>query len=128
MSKFEPILSELKDLESRLKSTTNRLWSIRLSLSSATHENRRESEFVRRRLAKREREEQQEFEKLLNRLNRVVSSGLDGSLIAFSSIDDVKTVASISRTIRYLHNSFAGLPLGQTWVRLNAALPAFSRN
>ncbi len=128
MSKFAPILSELKDLESRLKNTTNRLWSIRLSLSSAAKQDRTENDFVHRRLAKREREEQQEFEKLLNRLNRVVTSHLDGRLIAFSSIDDVKTVANISKTIRYLHNSFAGLPLGQTWMRLNAALPAFSRN
>lgn len=129
MSKFEPILNELKDLESRLKNTTNRLWSIKLSLASSRPTVTGQEEFMRRRLAKREKEEQQEFERLLNRLNRVISSHLDSSLIAFSSIQDVQTVASISKTIRYLHNSFAGeLPLGQTWAKLNAALPAFSRN
>ena len=129
MSKFDPILFELKDLQSRLKSTANRLWFIKLNMASAFQENGEEGEFLRRRLAKREREEQQEFEKLVNRLNRVVSLHLDGSLIAFSSLDDVETVANITKTIRYLHNSFAGDPtLGQTWAKLNAALPAFSRN
>jgi len=122
-------LNELKDLESRLKDTTNRLWSIKLSLAASKPMAMGHEEFMRRRLAKREKEEQQEFERLLNRLNRVISSHLDSSLIAFSSIQDVQTVASISKTIRYLHNSFAGeLPLGQTWAKLNAALPAFSRN
>lgn len=129
MSKFDAILTELKELQSRLKTTANRLWSIKLTLTSAAQEGKKDVDFLYRRLRKREREEQQEFEKLLNRLNRVVSSHLDSSLIAFSSIDDVQTVASISRTIRYLHNSFAGeFSLGQTWAKLNAVLPAFSRN
>jgi hypothetical protein len=129
VSKFAPILFELKELQSGLKDTANRLWSINLSLATSSKVRIGEEEFLRRRLAKREKEEQQEFEKLLNRLNRVISSHLDSSLIAFSSIEDVQTVANISRTIRYLHNSFAGeLPLGQTWAKLNAALPAFSRN
>jgi Skp family chaperone for outer membrane proteins len=129
MGKFDTILFELKDLQSRLKTTANRLWSIKLSLASAVQGGKAEVDFLHRRLVRREREEQQEFEKLLNRLNRVISSHLDSSLIAFSSIDDVKTVANISKTIRYLHNSFAGeLPLGHTWAKLNAALPAFSRN
>ncbi|HEX5037878.1 MAG TPA: hypothetical protein VFX30_12030 [bacterium] len=128
MNKFDTILNELKDLQSRLKNTANRLWSIKLTLTGAP-DGQAEAEFLRRRLMKREKEEQQEFEKLLNRLNRCISSHLDSSLIAFSSIEDVQTVASISKTIRYLHNSFAGeLPLGHTWAKLNAALPAFSRN
>jgi Skp family chaperone for outer membrane proteins len=129
MNKFDTILNELKDLQSRLKNTANRLWSIKLTLTGASQESQSDAEFLRRRLMKREKEEQQEFEKLLNRLNRCISSHLDSSLIAFSSIEDVQTVASISRTIRYLHNSFAGeLPLGHTWAKLNAALPAYSRN
>ncbi len=129
MNKFDSILQELKDLQSRLKTTANRLWTIKFSLSAARNEGPEGGDFLRRRLHKREREEQQEFERLVNRLNRVVSSHLDSSLIAFSSIEDVQTVASISRTIRYMHNSFAGESLlGQTWAKLNAALPAFSRN
>src|SRR6185295_3660793 len=101
---------------------------IKLTLTGAS-DGQAEAEFLRRRLMKREKEEQQEFEKLLNRLNRCISSHLDSSLIAFSSIEDVQTVANISKTIRYLHNSFAGeLPLGHTWAKLNAALPAYSRN
>jgi hypothetical protein len=129
MTKFDSILNELKNLQSRLKTTANRLWSIKFSLASVLHEDKEGGEFLRRRLQKREREEQAEFERLVNRLNRVVSSHLDSSLIAFSSIEDVQTVAHISRTIRYMHNSFAGeFLLGQTWAKLNAALPAFSRN
>jgi hypothetical protein len=129
MSRFAPVLDELRDLQSRLKATANRLWSIKLSLASAKKDGGSEQDFLLRRLAKREREEQVEFEKLLTRLNRVVSQNLDSSFIAFSSIDDVQTVARISKMIRYLHNSFAGeLPLGQTWAKLNAALPAFSKN
>jgi Skp family chaperone for outer membrane proteins len=128
-TKFDSILNELRELQSDLKTTANRLWNIKLSLAAAIQEGQGEADFLFRRLMKREREEQQEFEKFLNRLNRVISSHLDSSLIAFSSIEDVRTVADISRTIRYLHNSFAGeLPLGHTWVKLNAALPAFSRN
>jgi hypothetical protein len=124
MGKFDLILLELRDLQGGLKTTANRLWTIKLSLAGAG-----DGDFLSRRLMKREKEEQQEFEKLLNRLNRVISSHLDSSLIAFSSIEDVETVANISKTIRYLHNSFAGeLPLGQTWAKLNAALPAYSRN
>jgi len=129
MSHFDAVLDELKDLQSGLKSTANRLWTIKLSLAAAKRDGLSENEFLLRRLAKREREEQVDFERLLNRLNRVVSQNLDSSLIAFSSIDDVETVARISKMIRYLHNSFAGeLPLGQTWAKLNAALPAFSKN
>jgi len=129
MSRFNAVLDELRDLQSRLKSTANRLWTIKLSISASKKDGLAEEEFLPRRLAKREREEQVEFERLLTRLNRVVSQNLDSSLIAFSSIDDVETVARISKMIRYLHNSFAGeLPLGQTWAKLNAALPAFSKN
>ena len=129
MAEFDSILAELKDLQARLKMTANRLWAIKLSLSTALQEGLKEGDFLHRRLVRREREEQQDFERLLTRLNRIISSRLDSSLIAFSSIDDVQTVANISRTIRYLHNSFAGeLTLGQTWAKLNAALPAFSRN
>lgn len=129
MAKFDAILAELRDLQACLKATANRLWSIKLALSTALQEGRKDGDFLSRRLVRREREEQQDFEKLLMRLNRIISSRLDSTLIAFSSIDDVQTVANISRTIRYLHNSFAGeLALGQTWAKLNAALPAFSRN
>jgi hypothetical protein len=129
MGKFDLILLELRDLQGGLKTTANRLWTIKLSLATASQDGKGDGDFLSRRLMKREKEEQQEFEKLLNRLNRVISSHLDSSLIAFSSIEDVQTVANISKTIRYLHNSFAGeLPLGQTWAKLNAALPAFSRN
>jgi hypothetical protein len=129
VAKFDAILAELRDLQACLKATANRLWSIKLALSTALQEGRKDGDFLSRRLVRREREEQQDFEKLLMRLNRIISSRLDSTLIAFSSIDDVQTVANISRTIRYLHNSFAGeLALGQTWAKLNAALPAFSRN
>ena len=129
MSRFNSVLNELRDLQGRLKSTANRLWTIKLSLTAAEKDGAAEADFLLRRLAKREREEQVEFEKLVNRLNRVVSQNLDSSFIAFSSIDDVETVARISKMIRYLHNSFAGeVPLGQTWAKLNAALPAFSKN
>lgn len=129
MSRFTPVLNELRELQSRLKTTANRLWSIKLSLASASQEGQREGDFLRRRLGLREKQEQLEFEKLLNRLNRIVSQHLDSSLIAFSSIEDVETVAGISKTIRYIHNSFAGeFPLGQTWAKLNAALPAYSKN
>lgn len=129
MSRFNGVLDELRELQFRLKSTANRLWTIKLSLTAAKKDGVTEEDFLLRRLVKREREEQVEFERLLNRLNRVVSQNLDSSFIAFSSLEDVETVARISKMIRYLHNSFAGeLPLGQTWAKLNAALPAFSKN
>ncbi len=129
MSRFDSVLNELRELQSRLKMTANRLWSIKLSLASASQEGHTEGDFLPRRLTLREKEEQSEFERLLNRLNRLISQHLDSSLIAFSSIEDVETVSRISKMIRYIHNSFAGeLPLGQTWAKLNAALPAYSKN
>lgn len=128
-AKFNEVLDDLRDLESRLKAAANRLWAIKLSLASALEKGHAEADFLPRRLGNLEREEQQVFERLLNRLNRLISERLDSSLIAFSSMEDVATVASISRTIRSLHNAFAGeLSLGPTWARLNAALPAFSKN
>ena len=129
MTRFDLVLGELRSLESRLKAAANRLWVIKLSLAAAREAGQLETDFLPRRLTLVERQEQQAFERLLTRLNRLISDQLDSSLIAFSSLEDVATVASISRTIRSLHNAFAGeLSLGPTWVRLNAALPAFSKN
>lgn len=129
MTRFDLVLGELLSLESRLKAAANRLWVIKLSLASARESGHAETDFLPRRLTLVERQEQRDFERLLNRLNRLISEQLDSSLIAFSSLEDVATVASISKTIRSLHNSFAGeLSLGPTWARLNAALPAFSKN
>lgn len=129
MSRFDGVLNKLRSLQIRLQTTSNRLWSIKLSLASAFESGHQEDDFLPRRLVSREQEQQRVFEQLLSQLHRVIAAHLEGNLIAFSSLEDVQTVAQISKTIRYLYNSFAGEPpLSQTLARLNAALPSYSRN
>ena len=129
MSRFNTLLKELRDLQTRLQKTVNHLWAIKLALETAYHHGHADQDFLPRRLEVRAKEEQLEFELLLHRLNRLVSSQFDSTLIAFTSYEDVKTMARISQTIRYIHNSFAGEPpLGYTLARINSALPAYSKN
>ncbi len=129
MSRFSPLLKELKQLQAGLNATVNRIWSIKLATAAAYQHGHEPGAFLPRRLHLREQEEQLKFERMIHRLNRLISSQFDSTLIAFSSADDVKTVARISRTIRYIHNSFSGEPpLGFTLAKINSALPAYSRN
>lgn len=128
-NRFSSLLKELRGLQDRLQRTVNHLWAIKLALETAYHHGHEAGDFLPRRLVVRERQEQIEFERLLYRLNRMVSTQFDSALISFSSYEDVKTVARISKTIRYIHNSFAGEPpLGATWARINSALPSYSKN
>ena len=58
-----------------------------------------------------------------------LQSRLDSALIAFNSVEDVRTVLKIRKTIRYIQNAFAGeIPLAYTLARLNRVLPASSIN
>ncbi len=129
MSRFTNILRELRDLQSRLKSVVNEIWEYKLSLSTAYHAGHTVHDFLPRRILSRERASELEFEKLIHKLNRIISSHLDSTLIVFDSDEDVKTIMNISKTIRYIHNSFAGdPPLGQTLTKLQMTLPAYSKN
>lgn len=133
MSRFRLVFEELRRLQLRLILNINRLWSIRLSLVEAYQRGVSEAEFVPRRLAVRQKEEQARFERLLCDLNRVLSNHLDSALITFHSEEDVRTAMRIRSTIRYLQNALGGeLPLryalGSWSDRLNRSLPARSMN
>lgn len=125
-SHFDSIFEELSDLQSRLTLTVNRLWFIKSSLASATRRGHLETDFLPRRLISLEGEAQEIYQKLLHKL-RWITSHFDSALIAFNSVEDVKTVLKIRKTIRYIQNAFAGeIPLAYTLARLNRVLPASS--
>ncbi|MBI3541447.1 MAG: hypothetical protein HY073_04855 [Deltaproteobacteria bacterium] len=125
MSQFDSVFAELRRLQSRLKVSANRLWSLRSQISSAYFNEHQESDFLPRRLIQLKIQEQIKFDQCLSQLNFVISTRLDSAFIVFSSEEDVKTVAEIRRTIRYIRNAFAGeLHLGGAFAQLS--LPASS--
>src|SRR3990167_222947 len=119
-SRFDPVFRELSRIQSRLKSCVNRLWTIKASLAAAQRQGQQVHDFLPRRLSSLRRKEQVEFERLLRQFNRILSSHLDSSLIAFSSVEDVEAVLRIRATIRYIRNAFsAEIPVGRTLAHLN---------
>lgn len=129
MSRFDSILWELRKVQSRLKYLANEIWEIKFLLNSAYHRGCTDGDFLPRRLHHREMECGLEFERLVHKLHRIISAHLDSSLFVISSDDDLKTIMSINRTIRYIHNSFAGdPPVGETLSKLKMAFPAYSQN
>lgn len=120
MSRFDYAFQALNFLQSRLKGSANRLWSIQSSLANAYTQGLKENDFLPRRLINRKREEQYKFEKLIDELNSVVASHFGRHFIAFSSPDDVQTVINIRKTIQYIKNAYSSEPaLLDTLARLN---------
>jgi len=129
MSRFDTVLDHLKSLQSHLKVTGNRLWTINLAISQCHKEGHEDRDFLPRRLIVRRHEEQIRFDHLLQELNLIISSHLDSALIVFSSEEDVDAAAGIRQTIRYIQNAFAGeLSLHQSLTKISMALPAGSKN
>ena len=129
MSRFESILEELNLLESQFKGTVNRLWAVRSNLKIAHAAGHRENDFLPRRLQRVHLEEKRKLDLLIMRLNLVISTRLDSAFIAFSSVEDVRSMVAIRRSIRYIRNAFANeLHLGYTLNRLDMALAATSQN
>ena len=110
MSHFQSVFSELRDLESRLKTTVNRLWSIRLALASAYRQGQHESDFLPRRMMSLKRTEQVRFERLLHRLNRILSTALDSTFVLFTSAEEAQAATHLRKTLRYIQNAFVGDP------------------
>ena len=124
MSRFDAVFEELRLLQSRLKTTVNRLWFIKISLDSAYRCGHTESDFLPRRLVSQRKEAQEEYKRLLQCLNRLISSQLDSAFVVLNSHEDEKTLKQIRSTIRYIQNAFAvELPLRRTLARLNTLLP-----
>jgi len=120
LSRFDSAFQALNFLQSRLKGTANRLWSIQSSLASAYTQGLKETDFLPRRLINRRREEQYKFEKLVDDLNTVVKSHFGRHFVAFSSPEEVRTVMNIRRTIQYIKNAYSNEPtLLDTLARLN---------
>lgn len=129
MSQFQSVFKDLRALQFKLKVTVNRLWSIRLALSSAYRRGQKESDFFPRRLNEIKKEEQMKYDQLLYQLSHLISTHLDSAFISFESPEDVQVVLGIRKTIRYIRNAFvSGQPIGSTLARLNMALPASSNN
>lgn len=123
MTRFQPIFSELRKLQQDLQETVDRLWRIKLSLSSFYSSGQSIGDFMPRRLVACRREEQSKFQKMMERLNHLVIRHLDGSIVVYQSREDQEAVEEIRKTIRTLCNSFAGdLPLGENLARLNLTL------
>ena len=100
------VSKQLNELQARLMETVNRLWAIRLSLSSAYRQGFGAEDFLPRRLRTFEQEEEMKFGTLLQQVNFLISTQLDSTLIPLSSEEDVKTVTDLKRTIRYIRNAF----------------------
>lgn len=123
MSRFDSAFRELNVLQSELQGRANRLWFIQSSLSEAYTQGLKENDFLPRRLLRRRKEEQREFETLIDQLNTVVSSHFGRHFIAFSSTEDVETVMNIRKTIRYIKNAYSSDPmLLQTLTKLSRVL------
>lgn len=124
MSKFTPVYKEIKDLEGRLKKSANQLWDLQHQLTEAYDQGLAESDFLPRRLISLKRDEQLIFEKLLHKLNTLINHHLSKDFIVFSSVEDIQTMISIRRTMKYIKNAFsAEATLVETLEKLNKALP-----
>lgn len=124
MSRFDAVFEELRLLQSRLKTTVNRLWFIKISLDAAYRCGHKETDFLPRRLFSQKREAQEEYKRLIQCLNHLISSRLDSAFVILSCHEDEKTLRQIRKTIRYIQNAFAvELPLRRTLARLNTLLP-----
>lgn len=120
---FKRVFRELNFLQSNLQDTCNRLWNINIAISDAYQHGAERSDFLPRRLLIRKREEQVQFEKLVEQLQRTISIHLDSSLLVFDNVEDQKDAIRIRKTIRYIQNAFAHEPpLQQAWIRLNQVL------
>src|SRR5215471_12402340 len=125
MNRFDSAFQELNFLQSRLKGAANRLWVLQSSLASAFTQGLNENDFLPRRLQNLKRQEQYQFEKLIDQLNGVVSSYFHRHFIAFSSVEDIQTVMNIRKTIQYIKNAYSSDPaLIDTLARLNTIFQA----
>lgn len=124
MSKFTPVYKEIKALEAKLKKTANHLWDLQHQLTEAYDQGLNKSDFLPRRILLRKQEEQLLFEKLLFKLNKIINHHLSKDFIIFSSVEDIQTMISIRRTIKYIKNAFsAESTVVETLEKLNKALP-----
>lgn len=124
MSKFTPVYKEIKALEAKLKKTANKLWDLQHQLTEAYDQGLTEGDFLPRRILLRKQEEQLVFEKLLHKLNGLINYHLSKDFIVFSSVEDIQTMMSIRRTMKYIKNAFSSEPaLVETLEKLNKALP-----
>ena len=123
-SNHNAIFEQLRTLQLRLQATVNRLWSIKLALTSAYRYGHQEYDFLPRRLSFLKKEEQLKFDQLLRQLNFLVSTKLDSALIALDNSHDMLAMVKIRKTIRYIQNAFVGdLSLRQSLTQINTLLP-----
>lgn len=124
MSKFAPVYKEIKELEAKLKKAANSLWDLQHQLTEAYSQGLKESDFLPRRVRLRKQDEQLIFEKLLFKLNNLITNHLSENFIVFSSEEDIQMMIRIRRTIKYIKNAFSAEPaLVETLEKLNKALP-----
>lgn len=114
----------MKDLEAKLKKSANVLWDIQHSLTEAYSQGLNESDFLPRRILNRKKEEKIIFEKLITKLTQLINYHLHKDFIIFNSVDDIQTMMSIRRTIKFIMNAFSAEPvLIETLEKLNKAIP-----
>ncbi len=124
MSKFTPVYKEIKALEAKLKKVANSLWDLQHQLTEAYDQGLSKDDFLPRRILLRKQEEQLVFERLLHKLNNLINYHLSKDFIVFSSVEDIQTMISIRRTMKYIKNAFSSEPtLVETLEKLNKALP-----
>ncbi len=124
MSKFQPILSELKSLQAQFTKVTNHIWGLKRSYLILLRQGMKEDDFLPRRTKSLEEQASQEFQKLYSKLQHIIQNHFDDEFFLLDSDSDVEAIRMIILSMRYIHNAFAGEPpVGETLARLNAALP-----
>ncbi len=129
MNPFITASKKLTGLQSQLQKNANRIWWIQSSILQAYRRGHRENDFLPRRLHSIKNEEQVQFKKLIQQLHHLVTTYFDQDFIAFSSVQDVKTVMNIRKTIRYIKNAYtADPPVLNTLTKLNTFLQGASHS
>jgi hypothetical protein len=127
MNELTFVFNELNALQSQLKRTVNRLWSIQLDLGMAYAQGQNETDFLPRRLNHLKNENTLKFEKLLRRFNHLITAHLGKNFLVFRSSDDTKLTAEIRTMLRYIQNAYVTeLPILQNLARVNRVLTGHS--